>query len=255
MSTKQTPATRRNKSITDLVEYRKIDTLAAELGIKDKDELIIGLSEKIRTELCRGVVQTRDTLEQYFNRSPSHPKGADYHLFFKGQPTNVNDAINKLIGSVAMRGNDIVTFCSTGYGEIIVDYIRSTRPILKSNILAVPTAVTFWHKVGFRFSDENDNIIETEEETTMLNKMIKKYGFNTVGEWFDKISSGLTTQSAEPIDFYILNDVLKKYKSGNYFSMSWENKQKRTRGGSKRKSLRRRKSLKRCKSSTSQKKK
>jgi len=102
--------------------------------------------------------------------------------FFNGALTSEKDIFAHFVGlaNVDWQNNEISHICSRGYGRRIVEWIDEefNHPGLWY-VDALPQAVMFWHKLGFRLSNEKP------KHWKLLASMARKYGAEMIGEWLD----------------------------------------------------------------------
>lgn len=201
----------KKKRKVDLIEYKDVEELIKDAGLPKKG----ASTNAFLTELAETIVEGLCNEEIYQESDQVNLKDFEA-LYFTERPTTAAEAIKNFVGFLVLKDDgDIDVLCSAGYGEQIARKVLETTDFM--SIDAVPTAVTFWRRLGFVFAGAS------EEEMQDFDDYVSRNGWETVSTWLKYFTDETAAEYDENYEAWqeFFDKFSQFIEPNDLFPMTW----------------------------------
>lgn len=200
-----------------LIVYKSFRKLLDIIEENEKEDFINKFSKIIDEEMCEELLWPEEQISYMLIKNEF-----DY-LFFKKIPRNKNEIYKYFVGIANVEKSEYLSsICSNGYGRKIFNWLDKEYNSPEWKIEALPEAVIFWRKMGFKFVDEKN------KDGEFLDKLLEKHGNYSITKWLkgdiDPKSYRGSEMYYEAKDF--INFILKYKTSTETYNMKIKKNEK-----------------------------
>lgn len=153
----------------NLIVYNSMKKIIDIIDEDEKEQFIWDFARYIDEDFCEELLWSEEQISRMLKNNEF-----DY-LFFKKVPKNKKEVYKYFVGLANVKDKEhLSSLCSRGYGRKIFNWIDKKYNYPDWKIEALPEAVMFWRKMGFKFFDENPKHGE------FLEKLWKKHGYEII---------------------------------------------------------------------------